>query len=1349
MEPVTPQLGRVFVSSVFRDMLPLRASVADAARRVGLEPVLTEKFVAGPAAVAGVLESEIRGCDTYVGIFGLQRGTVLKDGSAAGRAITEEELRIAREHGLRCLAFVSKDEEKKRKRGLTSFLNREVNQYETGVWARPWESVEELRKEGAAGLALLRPRVVLELTEEGGGLVARLDLRGVQPVWTGEAVLGPVPVDLALDRLSTAVVAAFQRGGGWRGGLSDAQLAVAGVEIVARTFPGGMGEALGAVLDCAAFAGRLLVLEVVSGSREALALPWEIAGTATHRLPVREGLLEVVRRIPAPRAEPLAPVPAAALPAEKLDVLGFTASPMEDEIPTARLGAGGYASSELFWEKEQEKLLVAFDSLLREGRGRLVLPEVGDRAVLSAELARVDRPQVVHLSCHGGWEAGDGGGRPVLLLEDGEGHRARAGSSELLGWVRAVPAARPVELLVLAACSTSGPSEGEAAPGSREAAVAAGPVAGMDDRTAAPGLAEALVRGGLPRVLGMQGTVSDEGATAFAERFYTELAGGSDLATALHGGRAALRDHGMPHEWAVPALLVTGAAGPLVELGGGVKAGEHPFSTARSSFDIAGVSYLEEGYVGRRDRERQLLAVWRRGERILVIHGLGGIGKSTFAARFLERRRAEEVRVLVLAAGRRLAPEVLVEEVARRVEVARQGGEDERQFRARLGTALGAEPTVLLLDNFEDNQDEHGALLDPGLGKALVELLLLPAGGLRLLLTTRVQLADLPGSFEPYSLDLGELSAAGCRKLRLSDPSGLGKLPPAAWDQALRLFGGHPKALQVLGGALQSRTEKEAERFVAQRAAAVAHVTGRLAQELQAKGRQLLIEEVLKQVPEERRPAFDRLCLLEVPLPGEELIELLAADGVDDPAGALDWLRHHGLLARKVADSALEGGDAVHRLLAEGRERALADREGDEAARGWHRRVAEHLVQPRKPLSNYGVAAHHKAAAGDRAGALGLYDRWAIALRNRHAYAACRQTAQAGLDRYPASEAEAERVAAARLWQRIHDGHLPLGKIAEAQEALDRVENLLTGATSPEARFVEASGLLRKGRLLVGLGQPQQAEEAFRSAVTLFADGGFRFDRAVTLGEIARLRAQAGDVSGALALHQERLGIFEQLGDVRERAVTLGDVARLRAQAGDVSGALALHQEMLGIFEQLGDVRERAVTLGDVARLRAKAGDVSGALALHQEMLGIFEQLGDVRERAVTLGDVAQLLTEKGQLADARKHQEEKLEVVRRIGDSGEIAVTQHGLALLDLAEQNISSARTRLGETWKILRRTPRIDGIAIAGQVYGHLLAQAGEREAAVAVLRESWAAFQLLGWEDRGRDVEAALAELTAEE
>ncbi|MEA2694754.1 MAG: hypothetical protein QOJ16_4141, partial [Acidobacteriota bacterium] len=377
--------------------------------------------------------------------------------------------------------------------------------------------------------------------------------------------------------------------------------------------------------------------------------------------------------------------------------------------------------------------------------------------------------------------------------------------------------------------------------------------------------------------------------------------------------------------------------------------------------------------------------------------------------------------------------------------------------------------------------------------------------------------------------------------------------------------------------------------------------------------------------------------------------------------------------------------------------------EGEEAARAWHLRVAEHVVQPGRPLSDFGFAARHRNAAGDRAGALELYDRWALDLRYRHAYAACVQIAQEGLLAFPTGHAEAERVGAAKLWTRIYDGLVPLGNVSGADQALDTVILILEGLTSPEARLIYSSALLRRGRRLAASGQVTEAEGILEKSLEGFMQAGNNRDRAIVLGEIARLRVQAGDVAGALNLHEESIATFEQLGDVRERAVTLGDIARLRAQAGDVAGALKLHEERIAIFEQLGDVRERAVTLGDIARLRAQAGDIAGALNLLVEML----------------------------------------EICRTLGDLEGIGYTQFALAQLNLGEGKTEEAQSRLAEAWEIVVQIGHVDAIAAAGSAYGRLLLNT-DREQARSVLQGSRDAYQLLGWTAKAREIEGLLQE-----
>jgi tetratricopeptide (TPR) repeat protein len=1325
------QLGRVFISSVFGGLLELRATAAAAARLAGLDPVLTELHVAQPQSVREALARELAACDSYVGLFNRRRGTVPATGTADQRAITEEEFRVARELGLRCLVFLSRvgdggDGDSlgkgQREPGLAEFLDREVTDYAGGVWARPYDSAEALRREVVAGLATLRPRLVLALGREPaapgraapGGLAATLHLGGVQPAWGGVRSLGPVAVELHPGVAAAVVFDTFRRGEAARSRLSERSLRLAGMELAAAAFPGDLGAALDQVLALAAAGGCLLVLEIRTADAAALALPWELLSRPAHPLPVGEGLLEVVRR-PVLAGEPADPErdPAPSVPPLHLAVLGFTAAPVEDQAVEGGPGAGGLGDADLFWEREQERLLVALQGLVREQRGRLVLSDTGDGEELRLALARADRPQVVHLSCHGG-VAGDGagGGQPVLLLEDGEGRRLAVGAEDLLRWARAAPAA-DLELMVLAACSTplaglprAGPAteHGGAVPAAIPAAVPPG---------AAPGLAERLVAGGIGRVLGMQSTISDEGATAFAAGFYAELGRGADLPAALRAGRAELAAHGRPHEWAVPVLLSRRGFGPLASPEGSAPPVATPVEVVRREFEIIGVSYLGEGYVGRRDTERRLFRAYARGERVLIIHGLGGIGKSTLAARFLERRRAAGARVLALNAGRRLPPAALLEEVAARVGVAHAPASPARAegvaaaaaaFRAALAAGLAAvRPTLLLLDNFEDNQDDDGAFLDPELGETLAELAVLGgAGAFALVVTSRLPLTLPPGPVEAWNLDLGELPSSGCRKLRLLDRAGLGALDEAGWQRALRELGGHPKALELLGGYLRGRPDR-ARALLARWGEAGAAVDLRLAAERQERGRRLLVEEVLAAVPAGRAPALDRLCLLAEPLPAPELEDLLAADGVAEPGAELAWLRDRGLLARTAAPSALAGGDAVHRLLASHRQQALGEREGNEAARVWHSRVADHLEQAGRPLSDLGAAARHRDAAGDRAGAIGLYARWAVALRDRNAYGASTQVAREGVAAFPAGAAEETRAGAAGLWLCIAQVSRKLGDLAAAEAAVREALSLVAAPAGAAARRSRALALGERAAFLAARGQLDEALRMLREEqIPLYEALGDLRERALTLIQTADVLAARGQLDEALRILREQSRVFEALGDVRARAITVGRVADVLQARGQLDEALRIRwEEEIPVYEALGDVRERAVALGKVADVLQERGQLDEALRIRrEEEIPAYEALEDVRSRAMTLGKVADVQAARGQLEGALRILREQIPMFEALGDVRSRAVTLGKVA-------HVLQARGQLDEVLRI-RREEEIPVYQALGDVHALLQAR-----------------------------------------
>ncbi|MCU0867381.1 MAG: CHAT domain-containing protein, partial [Planctomycetes bacterium] len=1139
-----PHPSRVFVSSVFRGMADLRNLVEEACEGLGFHAVLTEKVAHPHGSIAGFLDSEIVNCDTYVGLFARSRGTVP---TGDRWAITEQEYLRASELGLRRLVFVEDIPDSQRDPQLVAFLDEHVHGYRTGVYAVRYADEASLRARLTASLSLLGPQVVLAIC----GNRARLCLDGVRPAWDGTPEdLAEFPFDPRLDQQAQATWRSFVASGADRGRIDDASLRLVGLALWEK-LAAGPRVALQRIVDFYARGRRPLLLRVRSDDHDVLALPWELLSTASAEFPVRDGAVEIVREVPAAGRVMLADEdPAPEWPRDRFDVLGFTADPNQDQTESVGLGNESTRDdSSLFWEREQESLMLAMEPMLRDGRGRLVLPDTGDADELRAELAREDRPGIVHLSCHGGTAPRGEALVQALFLEDADGDRRAVDGADMLAWIRQ-RADRLPSLLVLSACYTAAAAVGGDRTGRGAGATSVGPRP----------LAEELVVQALPRVLGMQSSVSDHGATEMAAAFYQAIAAGHDLTIAMRAGRLALRNGGLRHEWAIPVLLQRPSQpGPLVVPPREQASADAPFRTARSQFELGGVSYLDRGYIGRRVYERRLARAWRDRVRLLLIHGFGGIGKSTIAARFLERRLAEGVRVVILKPGVRSAA-TLFDDVAERLAVTRPSGgdprADEQAFRDALRAALRQQRTVILFDNFEDNQHEGTqAIQPPELGRRLYELAQLGGETLCLLFTTRYPFAH-PDGVAPLAkqdLDLGAFSRAESRKFKI-DREPLRRIDRETWERILDMIGGHPKALDLLSGYLAEAPDRLAQ-LVEDLDQAVRQVVADLARQ-QERGRALLVEQVVAAVPAEHVPALDRLALIQAPLPTAELEALLAADGIERPRHSIAELRRRGLLAGTVSPASGQPADAVHRLVATHRAEALEiDRRVAFLAR-----VGEHLRDRPGSVADLPLAARHFEAAGNVAAAVDCHARWASALQRGHAYAACLEVARDARARYPESDHDAIvphaglRFAEMQALQMLGDG-------AEALAALGAAESLLALLPLDEALEQRGRHAALKGRLANTRGDLETAKRSAANARQLFLKCGMVREAAVAAGQLADVLYARGELDEALRIRrEEELPVYEKLGDVRERAVTLGKIADVLDARGELDEALRIRR---------------------------------------------------------------------------------------------------------------------------------------------------------------------------------------------
>ena len=189
-----------------------------------------------------------------------------------------------------------------------------------------------------------------------------------------------------------------------------------------------------------------------------------------------------------------------------------------------------------------------------------------------------------------------------------------------------------------------------------------------------------LHREGIHQVIAWLGPVEDGQCTRAEETVYAALVRGRSAREAVREARQKCREplkdaqgrptHLYPLGWAalalyhrgadVPAALPGTANGPdLVR-----KERERVIERLDKSRGPIGVERLKFGFVGRRTARAEMIRRFREGSRVVVVHGLGGLGKTALCAelapalaREMGARDAGGKRIAVRVAALALMPE--------------------------------------------------------------------------------------------------------------------------------------------------------------------------------------------------------------------------------------------------------------------------------------------------------------------------------------------------------------------------------------------------------------------------------------------------------------------------------------------------------------------------------------------------------------------------------------------------------------------------------------------------------------------------------------------------------------------
>jgi tetratricopeptide (TPR) repeat protein len=780
----------------------------------------------------------------------------------------------------------------------------------------------------------------------------------------------------------------------------------------------------------------------------------------------------------------------------------------------------------------------------------------------------------------------------------------------------------------------------------------------------AASLCERLMESGVPAVLGWGRSVGDRVATVAAAKLYEQLAAGYGLAESLAVTYAAVaREQRLSEkersQWQLLRLFAkSGAVGALVPpLGETIVAPIAPMEDLFLDADGKTVRVASAAeFVGRRRNLQRSLRALRSAQLGVMLHGMGGIGKSTIAKRLLERL----VGYTPIVIFRQLDEKGLISKLTQQCE-ADQGLEI---LNGRLGLAQRLskffkqglndpkQRFVFVLDDFEGgNKAEVSNLEERGDGQWVMKPEVVPVlqgllegielSGLphRVILTSRYDFG-LPAKVnrkvhrEPIAgLQGGELR----KKCDLLEAFEAGAINQGLQQKAIRIADGNPRLLEWLNLVLlDEQTDQQV-------------ILGAMEREATRFRADILAEQLLAQQSKGVRKMLARGLVFELAVSEAVFCEVTggSADEIDRAIsiGLLEVFPNGDLRVPRILPLELTDGEA------------LASRAARVVYRVWWQEAESSTEAQRVEIHRLAVIGKEKEIAVEIGDKLAI--RWKNQSRFREAVQICKSTLEVTED--------------FRIRHRLAWAEEPLG---ETTAAIQDYQKALADCPDSEDSEVlrEKSAIIHN---LAGIyaqqGQVSEAVRLYEQSLELEEQIGDVQGKAATLHCMAIIYAQQGQVSEAITLYQQSLELTEQIGDVKVKAATLHNLAIIYAQQGQVSEAITLYQQSLELTEQIGDVKVKAATLHQMAGIYAQQGQVSEAITLYQRSLELEEQIGDVQGKAATLAMMGQLLADQqGEFDTAIAYLQESLAILQRI-QSWEAQTVQDILSRI-MRQKNLQS---------------------------------------------------------------------------
>ncbi len=252
----------------------------------------------------------------------------------------------------------------------------------------------------------------------------------------------------------------------------------------------------------------------------------------------------------------------------------------------------------------------------------------------------------------------------------------------------------------------------------------------------------------------------------------------------------------------------------------------------------------------------------------------------------------------------------------------------------------------------------------------------------------------------------------------------------------------------------------------------------------------------------------------------------------------------------------------------------------------------------------------------------------------------------------------------------------------------------------------------------------------------------------LALTTLGRAYCFLGDFRRALSYYEQSLTIARAQGDRQSEGNALGNLGHVYGLLGETRRAIVYLEQDITSARALGDRRREGMALLNLGVVYVEQDEPQRALPYYQQSLSIARALGDRRVEGFTMHNLGNAYTDLGEIESALECCTVAHTTARTLGDRRLEGYTLSGLARAQAYRGNLVQATTVFRQGITRLREVGDRWGEAECGWLFGLALADQGEREQAMPLLRTALAYEEEIGHAN-ARERAVVLARLEAGE